>query len=89
MRLNENEHNDEKMYTRFNNILTHKIDFTAYGLHRDLPPAWLLNHYIYFIFIIYRSFNVHTVQWELNITNMSTSRAFVDVAAWVISECCV
>ena len=29
---------------RNRNTLSHKIDFTAYGLHRDYPPAWELNY---------------------------------------------
>ena len=29
----------EKICSRLSNTVSHKIDFTAYGLHRDYPPT--------------------------------------------------
>ena len=32
-----------KKYSRFTASVSHRINFTAYDLHRDNPPAWELN----------------------------------------------
>ena len=32
----------KKIWNRFNDPVSHKIDFTAYGLNIDNPPAWEL-----------------------------------------------
>ena len=36
------EDKNEKICSRFNETMSHKIDSTIYGLHRDHPPAWEL-----------------------------------------------
>ena len=36
---NEIEDNNEKIFSRFNYTLPHKIDFAGYGLHRNHPQA--------------------------------------------------
>ena len=36
----EIESNNEKIYSRIRSTVSNKIEFTAYGLHRDQPPAW-------------------------------------------------
>ena len=30
-------------YSPFSDTVSDKIDFTAYGLHRDHPPPWMFN----------------------------------------------
>ena len=39
---NEIEYNNEKIFSRFSESVSNKIDFMAYGYHRDQPPAWEL-----------------------------------------------
>ena len=36
---NEIEDNNENISSQFKNTVPHQIDFTAYGIHRDKPPA--------------------------------------------------
>ena len=40
---NEIEEYNEKIYSRISDTVCNKIDFTAYDIHRDYPPAWELN----------------------------------------------
>ena len=37
---NELDDKNEKIISRFGDELSQKIDFTAYGHHRDHPSAW-------------------------------------------------
>ena len=49
---NEIQDKNEKLCTRFSDTISHKFDFTAYGLHRDHPPAWVLGITKYHISVI-------------------------------------
>ena len=39
----EIEKNNERMHSRFSDIIPHEIGLTAFDLHRDHPTAWTLN----------------------------------------------
>ena len=39
---NDIEDNNENIYGRLNDADSQKIDFTAFKLHADYPPAWKL-----------------------------------------------
>ena len=41
-----NEDNIEKIYSRFSRKFAYKIDFSAYGLHRDPTPVYELKNYV-------------------------------------------
>ena len=54
---NEIGDNNEKMYSRLSDTVSHKIDHTAFGFHIDQPLAWELENFL-MLGLVYQVINL-------------------------------